>query len=71
MNCGNCKHFWALEKVCRRHPPQGFMRSTPSTVVGVASTIHKISFFPPVNIEMVCGEHELETNNASTPAKTD
>ena len=58
MNCGNCKHFWATEKVCRRYPPQGFMQIIPSTVVGATPTINKISFFPPVNTKMVCGEHE-------------
>ena len=58
MNCGNCKHFWAKQEVCRRNPPQGLMSITPAKLAGAPPIRAALSFYPPVNQEMVCGEHE-------------
>ena len=71
MNCGNCKYFWADNiQVCRRNPPQGKMDIIPNKLVGAPPTVQKISFFPPVNSNMWCGQHELsehkETNDAQS-----
>jgi hypothetical protein len=61
MTCGKCKHAYDSDDdgiVCRRNPPQGLMSVTPSKLAGAPPTITKISFYPPVNKDMGCGEYQ-------------
>lgn len=64
--CGQCKHFWHAEtneECCRRNPPQGMMQITPAKLHGAPPQVNKLSFYPPVNVNMSCGEFEQKLDS--------
>jgi len=49
QNCGNCKFWYATERVCRRNPPTPVALATPKGIL-------QQSIFPGMNDNGWCGE---------------
>lgn len=64
--CETCKHYYAADKneeCCRLNPPQGLMQVIAAKFVGGTPTVNKMSFYPPVNKDMTCGQHDPAQSN--------
>jgi hypothetical protein len=67
IECGSCIHYLEQSEKkgsCVRNPPIPFP-FVQGSVVGGKPHISLMSFFPPVDTGMICGEFEINTDESS------
>lgn len=64
-NCGGCEFSFKVAQqqyVCRRYPPIGQIAQSHGPVIGAAPRQAYVSFFPPIQVPMTCGEWQNANN---------
>ncbi len=66
-NCGGCEFSLKIglkQLVCRRYPPIGKIAQTHGGVIGTQPRQAYVSFYPPIQLPMWCGEWKATTKKA-------